>query len=256
MAGERLRESTLLPELLLGDRTISPPAKFLYVAMEVYQPDSLTALAKLTGLSQPYVSQLCDQLSKNGWILRVKDGSKRIPLPSIPYPVQDQMVRELLAAFNVSPLKGEFLMRKWLDYLIMCDDYMDNARPEFLKNPLTGEKLELDRHYPEHRVGFEHHGPQHFGLTKQHSELDKFNELRSHDLMKAGLCRENGVTLVILTADDLTLDRLLKVIPDHMPKRHVDPKGPYVAALERLSADYKASIARIMVKEMVRTLAR
>lgn len=128
---------------------------------------------------------------------------------------------------------------------------MDNARPSFLQNPLTGEPLELDRHYPDLRLGFEHHGPQHFGVTKQHPKVEEFNELRSHDLMKMGPCREHDVTLVVVTAEDLSLNRLLKAIPDFAPKRQVDTNGPYVKALEKLSAECKASMARIVVKEVI-----
>ena len=245
-----MRQSTLLPKLLLDDRTIDPLAKFLYVVVEVYRPESVAVLSRITGITDSRVSKLCIQLAMKGWVLKVRSRGRVTPIPAIPYAVQEQMVRDLIVAFNASPLKGEFLLRKWLDYLIASDDYLDNARPAFLKSPLTQQPLELDRHYPELRLGFEHHGPQHFGVTKQHPKVEDFNELRCRDLMKMGLCREHAVTLVIVTPADLSFDRLLKLIPDFAPRRSVDPSGPYVKALESLSAEYKASMARISIKEI------
>lgn len=246
-----MKPTSLLPEMLLGDKNISPGAKLVYVATQIYLPSSMTALAKRTGLSISTVSSFCDQLAKQGWIFKAKSGHTVVPVPAIPHQVQEQMIRELQAGFSVSPLKGEYLMKKWLDYLIMSDDYMDNARLNVLQNPLTGEPLELDRHYPTLKIGFEHHGPQHFGPTKAFPDRVKFNELRSHDLMKKSLCDENGISLVVFTADDFTLNGILKKLPQNLglPIRRIDPSGPYVRALEKLSTEYKAGLARIMAKE-------
>jgi len=241
----------MIPELLLNDRSIPPLAKLLYVVTEVYRPESVTTLANMTGLSRSLTSKLCGHLAKQGWLYKASSGCRVVPIPAIPFVVQEQMVQELLAAFSASRFKGELLLRKWLDYLIISEDHMDNARPSFLRNPLTGEPLELDRHYPKLRLGFEHHGPQHFGVTKQHPSVDEFNGLRSRDLMKIGLCREHGITLVVVAADDLRLDTLLKAIPSSVPTRQVDPNGPYVKALEKLSAEYKTSISRIQVREII-----
>ena len=242
-----LKQSTLLPRLLLEDMSIDPVAKFLYVVIEVYRPESVVALSRITGIENSRVSKLCRQLAAKGWVLKVRAAGRVTPVPSIPHPVQEKMARDLIAAFEASPLKGEFLLRKWLDCIIASDNYLDNARLAFMRNPLTDQPLELDRAYPELHLGFEHHGPQHFGVTKQHPKVKDFHELHARDLMKMGLCREHGITLVIVTAKDLHLDRLLELIPDHAPRHAIDRDGPVVRTLEELSGGYEESMTRITI---------
>lgn len=239
----------VLPEMLLNDRSIPLTAKLLYVTIQVYHPNSHADLSRLTGLSVAGVSRMCERLVKPGWIHKAREGRSVVPVPAIPPCMQEQMVTDLHKGFISAKLKGEYLTRKWLDRLIMSADYIDGARPVILMNPLTGEPLELDRYYPSLKVGFEHHGPQHCGPTKQFPDQEQFNRLRSRDLIKRGLCQENGIVLVELAADDLTLDALLKKMPKGVPLRQVDRNSPYVKALEALSAEYRAGLMRSMVRE-------
>jgi hypothetical protein len=37
----------------------------------------------------------------------------------------------------MAPNKGEFLMKKYLDLLISSENCVDDARPQFLQNPMT-----------------------------------------------------------------------------------------------------------------------
>jgi len=75
-----------------------------------------------------------------------------------------KQINQLEADINAAPNKGEALMRKVLDLVIPDTGFIDNYRPEFLKNPMTGQCLEYDRY---HNVGvaFEFNGPQHYGPT-------------------------------------------------------------------------------------------
>ncbi len=243
-----MKDTLLLPETLLSDKGISPLAKYLYVVTQIGQPVSVAALSKLSGISRPTVSRLCKQLAKQGWIYNVRKGSISTPVPAIPNAVQEQMSTELYAGLSAAPLKGEYLLRKWLEYLILSTDYIDNARPSFLQNPVTGERLEYDRFYP-CGVAFEYMGAQHYGPTEAFPDVAQFRETRVRDVIKRGLSEENGITLVYITSDDLTLQAMLKKIPEGLPRRQVDPKGPYVKALEQASAEYRASLAKAMTRE-------
>jgi len=82
---------TLLPEMLLRDRSIPVAAKFIYVTAHVYHPSSYTELAKMTGLSLSRVSRMCDRLAERGWIYKAKSGSSVVPVPAIPPRIQEQM---------------------------------------------------------------------------------------------------------------------------------------------------------------------
>lgn len=175
-----------------------------------------------------------------------------MPVPGIPHVVQEQRSRELHADFTVAPYKGEFLMKKWLDYLLSPIEWSDNARPDFLQSPETGEPLEYDRYSPSHRVAFEFQGPQHFGPTNSYPNQDQFRETRKRDIMKRGLSNENGIVLVTITADDLSLERMLGKIPPELPRAIIDPNGPYARELEEVSAKYRTGLARGVLKEQLK----
>ncbi len=88
---------------------------------------------------------------------------------------------------------GEALMREWLTLLIAVQNYIDNARLPFMRNPQSRELFELDRHYPP-RVAFEFNGPQHYGPTVKYPDPTKAAQQEGHDLMKQGLCTIHGIT--------------------------------------------------------------
>lgn len=43
--------------------------------------------------------------------------------------------------------RGQALMREFLSDLVASTDFLDDARPGFLINPFTGERMEYDRYY-------------------------------------------------------------------------------------------------------------
>lgn len=244
-----MNELIRVPRVLLENKTIGPLAKFVYLVAQVVQPKSILDLAAWSGVHRTEASKLCSALAREGWVIKAKDGRRVVPVPGVPYVVQEQMVRELHVGLSVAPHKGEFTMKKWLDYLVLPVECIDNARPAFLQSPDTGEPLEYDRYYPSHKVAFEFQGPQHFGPTKVYANQDQFRQTRRRDVMKRGLSSENEVILVMITPDDLSLEGMLRKIPSVLPRAAIDPNSPYVRELERLSAEYRAGLARAMLKE-------
>lgn len=244
-----MKHSILLPKMLLDDKLIPPLAKLLYVTTEIYRPTSITDLAKLTGISRTTASRLCNFLAERGWITKIKKGPSTVPLPTMPHPIQEQMVKDLHVSYRASPLKGEYLTKAWLNHLVLTDEYVDNARPSFLQNPLTGELMELDRFMPALNAGVEYHGPQHFSPTKAFPDTAQFRRRKARDLMKRSLCEENDITLIVITAEDLSLEGILRKLPKGLPVRRVDVNGPYIEALETLSAEYRMGLTRAMSRE-------
>lgn len=244
-----MRDRTILPEIMLGDLTLSPAAKLLYAAMQIYGTHSVGDLARLSSLGPSTVRRSCKQLEAQGWIVKVKQGRIYVPTPSIPHVIQEQMVKDLHAGYAVSQLKGEFLSKSWSGHLIQSDEYVDNGRHPFLQHPATGECLELDRYYELLKLGFEFHGPQHFGPTNAFPSVQDYKELRTRDLVKRALCEEHGITLVVVTAEDLTLPKMLDLLPKDIPLRTPDVKGPYVTSLEALSQEYRVRLARAISRE-------
>lgn len=72
-------------------------------------------------------------------------------------------------------------------------------RPTFLQNSVTNSNLELDCYCPQLRVAIEYNGRQHYEYTPYfHASRDAFYNVRYRDEMKARLCKENNVHLIIV----------------------------------------------------------
>lgn len=248
-----MRTRPYIDELVLQDKSIKPVAKYIYLAMQVIHSESLGDLARKAGVSRQAVSRAIKHLAANGWAKVIRQQRRQVPVPLVAKPVQERLARRLIDAFEAAPHKGEFLMKAWLDVLVASDDYLDNARPDFLMNPLTGDPLEFDRFYSA-GVAFEFHGPQHYGPTPLYPGDEKFREAKLRDIIKLGLSAERGIVLVTVTLGDLSLSGMTAVIPQVLPRAEVDKEGPLVRTLEQLSNQYRARAARMDNLEKARAL--
>ena len=139
-------------------------------------------------------------------------------------------------------------MKGWLDLLVDDTDYVDNFRPDFLRNPVTGENLEYDRYY-RRGVAFEFNGPQHYGPTRRYPDRDRARDLRVRDLIKKALSLENGVELLIIRPGDLSMSRLTAKIGNRLPLRLVDFSDPLRTALDKASSVYTRRVSRSVAQE-------
>lgn len=131
-------------------------------------------------------------------------------------------------------------MQEYLSLLIDSDQFTENARPGSLVNPLSRERLELDRFYPP-GVAFEYNGAQHYRATERFTQAEAEAQ-RLRDLIKAGLCLYQGVRLVIIHAQDLTLQRMLaRLSGGPLPLRDLAGQEPLIDLLEEASLRYRAS---------------
>lgn len=72
-------------------------------------------------------------------------------------------------------------------------------RPSWLKRPSTGKNLELDGYNPDLKLAFEYNGIQHAQFHKMHrGNIQAFKDQQERDLLKAQLCQQHGVKLVVI----------------------------------------------------------
>ena len=93
--------------------------------------------------------------------------------------------------------KGELECRRVLESLFRKS--FDKARPDFLRNPVTGGNfnLELDCYCPELRLAVEYNGVQHYKFVPYfHKNKEAFLNQKYRDDMKRRICKENGINLV------------------------------------------------------------
>ena len=113
---------------------------------------------------------------------------------------------------------GEAIMHEALALIVGTDQCVEGARPDFLVNPATGERLELDRYYPKHHVAFEFNGPQHYVATDRFPKK-VVEAQRRRDAVKRRICKRYGIDLVIVRAEDLGIATLLRKVGDRLPRR-------------------------------------
>ncbi len=88
-----------------------------------------------------------------------------------------------------------------------------NTRPDWLRNPKTGRRLELDIWMPQINVAVEAQGVQHsrpiLGLQKDHAD---FMAQQARDAVKAEVCTNRGIELIAVTSFDLTETRFPAIV--------------------------------------------
>lgn len=100
--------------------------------------------------------------------------------------------------------RGEELMCAYLDIMLPLE-HVDNHRPDWLRNSITGFNLELDRYYPIYNIAFEFQGDQHYRQT----DLEWRNQQRNDELKRV-LCAKHHTLLVELRAIDLQTAVMLR----------------------------------------------
>ena len=91
--------------------------------------------------------------------------------------------------------KGEIECRKYLETVFQLP--FPKARPNFLKNPITGNNLEIDCFNSDLKLGVEYNGQQHYKYTSFfHRNIDASINQKYRDELKRRMCQENGITLI------------------------------------------------------------
>ena len=133
---------------------------------------------------------------------------------------------------------GEAIMHEALALIVATDVCQEGARPEFLRNPATGERMELDRYYPNDRVAFEFNGRQHYAATERFSK-DKVMAQRKRDAVKRQICKKYGIKLVVVRAEDLTFVQMLRKVGDLLPRGSLRIFGRTIQYLNKRAVGYQ-----------------
>lgn len=91
-------------------------------------------------------------------------------------------------------------------------------RPNWLKNPETGENLELDCYNDELQIAVEYNGEQHYKWPNftQQSQQQFINQVR-RDELKLELCNRNGIYLIVVPYN-VPHDRIPEYITSYLPE--------------------------------------
>lgn len=242
----------IVPADLIVDRRTGVRGRILYGLLQ-WTPAfrnqagqfAYPSLCRLTGSSLNTVKQAVSELVHTGW-LRVTQANRRAPVQfSFSNPVVARAEAEVARAsrrLEEARFRGEALMREYLSLLVDSHAFEDNAAPGFLVNPLTDQRMELDRYYPPH-VAFEFNGPQHYGATDRFSGEDAAKQ-RTRDYIKLGICMDNGITVVVIHSEDLRLETMRQKVGQLLPLRNLQGHEPLIAFLESAGRRYRLAARR------------
>ncbi|MGI6163409.1 MAG: hypothetical protein ACOYEQ_05725 [Bacillota bacterium] len=232
-----------IPDSLVAHRELTASAKYLYMVIATTIPGSITELSNRAGISRASVSTMCKDLARYGFIRFIENGCAKAIVACVPEEVEYAWAESLRKRKAVAGYLGEFLMKEWLDFLIADCEYVDNARPDFLRNPRSKKNLEYDRYYLA-GVAFEFNGDQHYMQTDKHPDSRELLERQERDLIKIGLSQKKGIELVEVVYDDLTLEGMKKKIPGILRLARINENGPYVRTLTEISNEYIAAMRK------------
>lgn len=91
--------------------------------------------------------------------------------------------------------KGEKMTRQLFEEIFNGYSF-DKSRPDWLINPETNCKLELDGYNKQLKLAFEYQGQQHYDAIKLWGGKKNLESIQRRDKIKRKLCKTNGVTLV------------------------------------------------------------
>lgn len=240
--------SVQVPADLLLEPQLSTQAKLLYACLQLtpgfWGEEGRTThadLARLTGISVKPVRAAIKELREQDW-LEVYQTTPFKPIAfTLRNPIQDRRLGDVVAVeMKLQDLNfsGEAIMHAYLSLIVDCDEFEENARPGFLVNPLTDESMELDRYYPP-RVAFEFNGQQHYRTTDRYPNVMKLRKQKMRDLMKEAICARQGITLVVVHAEDLSLAKMQAKVGDLLPRRDLQGREPLIAYLEKVSRPHR-----------------
>lgn len=93
--------------------------------------------------------------------------------------------------------RGEQLCRKVMEILFGVS--FRSAFPEWLVNPNTNRRLQLDGYSAKRHIAFEYQGAQHYKeVPRFHRNPEALHTLQNRDALKAALCQQQGINLVLV----------------------------------------------------------
>ena len=119
------------------------------------------------------------------------------------------------------------------------DSFIADARLDCMTNKKTGAQLELDLYSAKYKVAFEFNGAQHEGPTELYPDEQEAGERQMLDDLKAGLCLKNGIKLIVVRPENLSVQSLLALVGDALPLKPDALDSAVVAYLEKMCYYYR-----------------
>lgn len=133
----------------------------------------------------------------------------------------------------------EYIARQLLKHYLPRVHFVYNLRPEWLKHPKSGRRVELDIYAPDLTAAWEIQGVQHGRYIEgMQRDFDAFVGQQGRDMFKIEACKERGITLHRLTSFDLlpfSFERHIRPYVSEADWRRHNPPVELFQEAERLT---------------------
>lgn len=209
-------------------------------------------LSQASGLHVKTLKRAVGALVAAGWVTTVQKNR----VASIRYKLQhadEARIEAIQKRLDEADHVGQELMRVTLDVITTDTQPWDGAKPQDLVNSSSGERLEIDRLCLKHHAALEFNGRQHYEATGRFTKQEVAAQKR-RDAIKRRYCRENDITLVVVHAEDLSIEGMLKKVGNLLPLR--DPQNPQVPRGYERTVRYLEAVCRGYRKRAAQAAAR
>ncbi len=247
--GGRTVKALLIPVKVLVADNLPLSARLLFFLILLKTRESGKActltqdeMATILGVSRSTVYRDLRVLLSAG-LIKIEGHRKYVALD--PDRAKDQAAIEK-AKLRVAHAKsiGQGLLQALGTEVFDDDSFIADARLDCMTNKKTGAQLELDLYSAKYKVAFEFNGAQHEGPTELYPDEEEAGERQMLDDVKVGLCVKNGIKLIIVRPEDLSVQRLLALVGDALPLRPGALDSAVVAYLEKMCYFYRRKALR------------
>lgn len=234
-----LENKTVLRNLYLDDR-LWPMTRVAYGLLRIHPKNTIAQTARMLGIKYDTFRGRVRQLQEYDWAyeFRHPETRKSIIVPSMPLTVEQLVADELLRARNYSGSWGEWLLHRWLDYIVDDDDCTENSRPESLVTGFGSYRLELDREFHQARVGIEFQGKYHLEAGPSKEDQARLKQQQQRDALKSLICARQDITFVEIFGNELSYETLVRKLGHLLPIIPPRKDRPIFRALTDMSHSY------------------
>jgi hypothetical protein len=204
-------------------------------------PNRYASVAQAIGSGVKAVRRAVRQLVTSHW-LALEQTNRVAPVSlTARNPVResfDLLKARIVMDIAVAEFTGEAFMNAAVLVLVGSEHGETHAAPDWLRNPETDAKMHFDRYHGPERVALEFNGPQHDHATDLYDE-EAVTRQRALDVIKQEVSDANGVHLIIVRPQDLSLDTLRRLVQGWLPLRDLVGGESVVRFVEKLLSDYR-----------------
>src|SRR5690606_20499667 len=195
-----------------------------------------------TGLHLRTLKRALTELAQAGWV-SMRQKNRLAPIEFVLHHPDEAWRRAAASRLQRSQFAGQALMQEYLTLIVDSKEYVEDGATGFLVNPRTQQLLQFDRFYPLHRVAFEFNGRQHYEPTELYSK-EQVAAQRERDRTKHAICKARRITLVVVHAEDLSLEGMRRKVEGLLPLRDLGSFDRTIRYLEDVARRYRRAAAR------------